>query len=97
MTLEQVADYYYCGKSTVKRWLMLSRRGILDFPMSINPKGCRLLWRRDDIIAWRSKIGNIPPEQPDELKIETPAERKTKDAKVAKGLAKMGVNFTKKG
>lgn len=97
MSAAEVANHYKISLSSLKRWVMLSRRGVLDFPMPVSPKGCHLRFRREDILAWGSKIGNMPPEQPAELKIETPAEQKCKNAKVSKDLAKMGVIFNKKG
>ena len=97
MSAAEVADYYKISLSSLKRWVMLSRRGALDFPMPVSPKGNHLRFRKEDILSWGSKIGNMPPEQPAELKIETPAEQKCKNAKVSKDLAKMGVIFNKKG
>ena len=58
LTLEEVAAYFRVSESTVKRWLMLSRQGRGDLPLPVSSKGCRLLWSKEDIIAWRSRFGN---------------------------------------
>jgi predicted DNA-binding transcriptional regulator AlpA len=60
LTAAEVADYYRISVSSLKRWLMLSRRGTFDFPMPITAKGGLLRWRKEDIEAWSSRIGNEP-------------------------------------
>jgi predicted DNA-binding transcriptional regulator AlpA len=37
---------------------MLSRRGTLDFPLPLSPKGSQLRWRKEEIEQWNSSIGN---------------------------------------
>ena len=58
LTIKEVAAYFRVSEPTVKRWLMLSRQGLGDLPLPVSSKGCRLLWNKEDIIAWRSRIGN---------------------------------------
>jgi len=96
LTLKDVASYFHAGASTIKRWLMLARRGQGDFPMPITPKGTHLRWRKSDIEAWYSRIGNIPPESTTIMQIETPAERQRHHEKVACGLEKLGITVKKK-
>ena len=95
LNLDGVAQYYGRSGPTIKRWLMLTRLGLYDFPLPVSPKGCRLLWNREDIINWRSQLGNASPipEQP----AETPTERRRRDDKVARGLEKLGVTIKQKG
>ena len=95
MTLGDVAAYFNVSKPTLKRWLMLTRQGRGDLPFPVSPKGCRLLWNREDIVGWRSQIGNVPT--PPAVEIETPSERKRQNEKVAKGLEKLGITTQKKG
>jgi len=95
MTAAEVTEYYRISLSTLKRWIMLSRRGFLDFPPPIGAKGSKLRWRREDIERWNSAIGNVPTQPAAE--IETPSGRKRQNEKVAKGLEKLGITIYKKG
>jgi len=63
LTVSEVASHFRVSVPTLKRWLMMSRRGRFDLPMTISPKGCRLLWRREDIENWQSRIGNEPTQR----------------------------------
>jgi len=95
LTLDDVVQYFRASKPTVKRWVMLTRSGRGDFPLPVSPKGCRLLWNREDIENWRSRLGNEAPLL--EQLPETPAERRRKNDKVAKGLERLGVTIKQKG
>ena len=95
LTLTEVALYFRNSKPTIKRWLFLTRQGLGDFPLPISSKGCRLLWNKEDIVTWRSRLGNEAPllnQLP-----ETPTERRRRSEKVAKGLNKLGITVQKKG
>jgi predicted DNA-binding transcriptional regulator AlpA len=95
LTAAEVSRHFRISLSTLKRWVFLSRRGGLDFPMPIGAKGSRLRWRREDVEAWNSRIGNGTP--PQEQLPETPAEQRRQADKVSRGLQKIGVNINKKG
>ena len=73
---------------------MLTRRGLLDFPMPIGSKGSRLRWRKEDLESWSSRVGNIPEQQP-ATEVETPTARRQRDDKVARELKKLGLNINK--
>ena len=75
---------------------MLTRRGLLDFPLPIGAKGTRLKFRREDIESWNSRVGNIPVQQPT-AEVETPTERRRQAGRVARGLKEIGVNIKQKG
>jgi predicted DNA-binding transcriptional regulator AlpA len=67
LTATEVADYFRISVSTLKRWLMQTRRGTFDLPMPITAKSGLLRWRKEDIETWSSQIGNEikpPTEQP---------------------------------
>ena len=94
-TLDDVVQYFRVSPPTVKRWLGLTRSGRGDFPLPVSPKGCRLLWNREDIENWRSQLGNEAPLL--EQLPETPTERRRQNNQVAKKLAGLGVAINKKG
>ena len=60
MTADEVAAHFRISVSTLKRWVMLTRRGAYDLPLPISPKRSQLRWRREDIETWNSCIGNVP-------------------------------------
>ena len=68
LTATEVADYFRISVSTLKRWVMLSRRRAFDFPMPITAKGGLLRWHKEDIEAWSSRIGNEPEQSTDNNK-----------------------------
>jgi predicted DNA-binding transcriptional regulator AlpA len=96
MTALEVAIFFLVSLSTLKRWIMLTRRGLLDFPMPLGAKGSQLKFRRSEILAWKSSVGNEPTQPVTIETIETPAERKKQNAKVARGLEKLGITPTRK-
>ena len=95
LTAAEVSRHFRISLSTLKRWTMLSRRGSLDFPMPVGAKGSKLRWRREEVEAWNSRIGNEVPLQ--EQPAETPAERRRQNEAVAKRLEKLGVTIKQKG
>ena len=54
----EVAAHFRISISTLKRWVMLARRGEHDLPLPISPKRSQLRWRKEDIETWNSSIGN---------------------------------------
>ena len=60
LTAAEVAAHFRISVSTLKRWVMLTRRGAYDLPLPISPKRSQLRWRREDIETWNSCIGNVP-------------------------------------
>jgi predicted DNA-binding transcriptional regulator AlpA len=90
LTAAEVADYFRVSLSSLKRWVLLTRRGSFDFPMPISPKGGQLRWRKTEIEVWGSRIGNIPM-QPTSIPTDTPAERKRREYQVATRLEKLGI------
>lgn len=75
-TKHDVIDYFGISEMTFNRWLVKSRRGEMDFPLPVLPKGSVLRFRKSDIDNWKSSIGNTQPVVTPPS-IETPAARQT--------------------
>ena len=89
--INQVSEYFGFSESTTRRKVRESRDGKGNFPLPLFKSGCRVLWRKADILAWAGEDGDVityspPPVPPPKAPLAT-------DAKVRRGLARFGINL----
>ena len=71
--ITEICDFFGLSETTIRRKVRASREGKGNFPLPLFQSGCRTLWRRSDVEAWRgeaevvaftpSLIPPIPPVQ----------------------------------
>lgn len=96
LDIHEVCDYFGLSESTVRRKVRDSKDGKGCFPLPLFKTGCRVLWRKCDIEAWRgddaevvtltmSPTAYVPPVQPESL------------TETRKRLAELGITVTEPG
>ena len=79
---DEVCEYFRIHRQTLKLWLMQARAGKSDFPLPVSLFGKKLRWRREDIVNYRSSIGN----ERGQPKALSPAKRAARQAAVMREL-----------
>jgi len=88
-----ICDYFGISEATVRRRIRERKEGIGTFPLPLFKAGCRVLWRKDDVLAWRGEADAIDftsspvPQIPHVLPINA--------TQVRKGLEALGIKFDK--
>jgi hypothetical protein len=55
---DDVCEYFRICRQTLKLWIARARAGLSDFPLPVGPKGSRLIFKRSEILLYKSSIGN---------------------------------------
>jgi len=72
-SMADVCEFYGLSESTIRRKVRNSRNGEGNFPLPLFGSGCRVLWRKDDILNWGGEDSEVvrfhhlpvqPPHQP---------------------------------
>ena len=51
-TLTDICNYYGMSESSIRRRVKASREGRGNFPLPLFGSGCRVLWRKSDVLSW---------------------------------------------
>ena len=82
-------ELFDVSEATIRRWLAEARAGRSRFPLNIDMgrgKKGKLVWNRDDIIAFCQSADNPQP-----LAIESPTQRENRNAVAMRELEAAGV------
>jgi len=83
---EEVCAHFRICRQTLKLWLAKARAGLSDFPLPISPFRSKLRWLREDIVNYRSNIGNERATPHDAGQRLSPAQRSARQKKVYEEL-----------
>jgi len=59
--LEEVCRYFNLSESTIRRKICESREGKSNFPLPLFSSGCKVLWRKSDVINWSGEGSGVIP------------------------------------
>jgi len=57
--LTEVCGFFGLSESTIRRKVRSSRAGDGNFPLPLFGSGCRVLWRKVDILNWTGESGEV--------------------------------------
>jgi len=93
MDITEVAEYYGISESTVRRKIKKKRETGYGFLLPLFAHGSRLLWRKEDILAWEGEgteeVLMFTPSVPATL----PAAQTKSHAQVQRELRALGVRL----
>ena len=96
MTLDEIANYFRIGKSTVRKKVKQAREQEGLFPLPLFGRGCKLLWRKTDIENWSGENSVI--EFTPSLTLPTHATQTKNQVQVRKGLKQRhGIDVSPQG
>ena len=92
-SMADVCDFFGLSESTIRRKVRNSRDGTGNFPLPLFGSGCRVLWRKDDILNWGGEDSEVVrfhhlPIQPPHQPVKTMS-----NPQVLRGLERLGVKL----
>ena len=55
LSLDAVCEYFGLSESTIRRKVRDSREGTGNFPLPLFKSGCRVLWKKSEIMSWNGE------------------------------------------
>ena len=91
-SIADVCSYYGLSEATIRRKVKESRDGKGNFPLPLFKSGCRVLWKRADILAWGGEDADTIEFNALSIPPTLQAAPTISDDRVRRGLQRYGID-----